>query len=98
MGRGDVAAWHPPPLPRLRQWRIHSFMWTKDTPKVGVVQPDSTPPKLKLKKKKTGYIDFMLFKAVCDLYFSFNQLLKRADDLYIRILKERKKKLRMLFR
>jgi len=41
------------------------------------------------KKKKPGYIDFVLFKAICELSFSFNQLLKLADDLYIRILKEK---------
>ena len=61
---------------------------------MGVVQPSSTPLKLKLKKKIQVFADLMLLKVICDLYLSFNQLLKLADDLYIRILKN--KSLRML--
>ena len=53
------------------------------------------PSQIEIKKKKIQvFADLMLLKVICDLYLSFNQLLKLADDLYIRILKN--KSLRML--
>ena len=47
-------------------------------------------------KKKTNFVDTMIFNILCDLLFNRNQPLKLADDQYVRILENNIKTYNML--
>jgi hypothetical protein len=67
----------------------------KGTPRAEAagLQPPK-PPKPKLKKKNTDFVDIMTSKISHDFPLSRTQALKSADDWYIRILKNKLIKLK----
>jgi hypothetical protein len=59
------------------------------------VAAHTPPPYLNRNFANTDYVDTMISNALCDVSFSRYQSLKSTDDLYILILKNKTKYLRM---